>query len=89
MAGSKEKFRIPSRVESILGVILLFASLAVFISFPNVNESNGDVAGWVRYIEDYANADGSIFFVTESRPIDETAIKRRLVEVGKTGPTAR
>ncbi|MFH1676623.1 MAG: hypothetical protein ABIC40_06315, partial [bacterium] len=83
MAGYREKFRIPVRIESILGWILLLASFAVFISFPNVNESNGDVAGWVGYIEDYANADGSIFFVTESRSIDENSLRRRSPEVGK------
>jgi hypothetical protein len=69
MSAEETKRRYPSRREFIIGWILSFAFLAIYIACPNVKMPNGDVYGWTRQLQEYATADGNLFFVTEPKQV--------------------
>lgn len=60
--------RFGSRKTVLVSWVLGFLFLTIYLAFPNVN-NNWDAVGWAAYLEDYASADGPIFFATSPPPV--------------------
>jgi len=58
----------PLSREFYIGWFLGLACLAAFTVCPNVNMPNGDVSGWVWWLDAYASAEGSMLKVTGDPP---------------------
>ncbi len=60
--------RSPSRREYLVGWILGFVCLVVYLACPNAKIPNGDAQGWAIYLHNYASAEGTPFYVTVPPP---------------------
>jgi len=56
-----------SRFEAWAGWILAVVCLVIFLLSPNVKMTNGDVPGWVMFLDEYADAEGGFVVVSEPR----------------------
>jgi len=89
MASEATQQRRPSRAEYIIGWTLGLVCLVAYLASPNVKMTNGDTFGWARYLEEYASAQGTLFYPTEPKQPGPRASRLSEEQLSRLGTRER